>query len=64
MHSFNECKGFKLVNLKELIDVNFEYISVDNYNKMPLHVRTKAALKEFLGKRIIDIDLSIKLPLF
>ncbi|CAD8071601.1 unnamed protein product [Paramecium sonneborni] len=63
LHSFNECKGFNLVNLKELMKVNLEYIQKDN-NQIPLHVRTKSALKEFLAKGIIEKDLSIKLPLF
>ncbi|CAD8065562.1 unnamed protein product [Paramecium sonneborni] len=63
LHSFNECKGFILFSLKKLMDVNFEYIQKDN-EKIPVHVRTKGALKEFLRKGVIEKDLTIKLPLF
>ncbi|CAK71519.1 unnamed protein product (macronuclear) [Paramecium tetraurelia] len=63
LHSFNECKGFNIANLKDLMNVDFQYYEKDN-NKIPLHIRTQASLKEFQAKKIIQKDLSIQLPLF
>ncbi|CAD8157491.1 unnamed protein product [Paramecium pentaurelia] len=63
LHSYNECKGFNLINLKDLANVNYEYYEQDN-NKIPLHQRTKGAFKQLQDKKIIEKDLSIQLPLF
>lgn len=63
LHCFNECKGFVLAKLKDLLDCNFTFAQKDGI-KIPIHRRTKGALEEFYKCGVIQPNLTVSLTCY